>query len=116
MGNNQTVDTERRQQKQMKKRELINAVLYLLENGCKLRNLPHAFPPHTTVTIFYYYATVKSGLWEKLLAALVKCPREKAGRKAGPSYGIIDSQSVKTAGRAENKGIDGKKRKVENGI
>ena len=71
---------------------------------------------HTTVSNFYY-AAVKSGLWEKLLAVLVRYTREKAGRKTEPSYGIIDSQSVKTAGRAENKGIDGgKKLKVENGI
>ena len=51
------------------KRELINAVLYLLENGCKWRTLPYDFPPHTTVSNFYY-AAGKSGLWEKLLAAL----------------------------------------------
>ena len=81
----------------------------------KWRNLPHDFPPHTTVSNFYYTA-VKSGLWEKLLAKLVSYTREKAGRKTEPSYGIIDSQSVKTAGRAENKGIDEKKRKIENGI
>ena len=90
------------------KRELINAALYLLENGCKWRNLSHDFPPHTTVSNFYY-AAVKSGLWEKLLNALVRNTREKAGRKAEPSYGIIDSQSVKTARRAENKRIDGGK-------
>ena len=80
----------------------------MLENGCKWRNLPHDFPPHTTVSNFYY-AAVKSGLWEKLLNALVRNTREKSGQKAEPSYGIIDSQSVKTAGRAENKGIDGGK-------
>ena len=98
------------------KRELINAVLYLLENGCEWSNLPHDFPPYTTVSGFYY-ASVKSGLWEKLLAVLVRYTREKAGRKTEPSYRIIDSQSVKTAGRAENKGIDGgKKRKVESDI
>ena len=84
----------------------INAVLYLLENGCKWRNLPHDFPPHTTVSNFYY-AAVKSGLREKLFAALARYAREKAGRKAEPSYGIIDSQSDKTAGQAENKGIEG---------
>ncbi len=27
------------------KRELVDAVLYLVENGCKWRNLPHDFPP-----------------------------------------------------------------------
>jgi len=34
------------------KRELVNAVLYLVENGYKWRNLPHDFPPHTTVYNF----------------------------------------------------------------
>ena len=86
----------------------IEAALYWLENGCKRKNLPRDFPPHTPVSNFYYTA-VKSGLWEKLLAALVRYTREKAGRKPEPSYGIIDSQSVKTAGRSENKGIDGGK-------
>ena len=90
------------------KRELINAALYFLENGCKWRSLRHDFPPSITVSNFYY-AAVKSGLCEKLLAVLVRYTREKAGLKTEPSYGIIDSQSVKTAGRAENKEIDWEK-------
>ena len=68
-----------------KKRELVDAVLYLVENGCKWRNLPHDFPPYTTVSNFYH-AAVKSGLWEKLLAALVAQTREQADKKAQPTY------------------------------
>ena len=34
------------------KRELINAVLYLVDSGCKWRQLPHDFPPHTTVSFW----------------------------------------------------------------
>lgn len=41
---------------------------------------------------------------------------EDAGRKAEPSYEIIDSQSVKTLAASEEHGIDGgKKRKDESG-
>ena len=97
------------------KRELVDAVLYFVENGCKWRNLPHDFPPYTTVANFYYTA-IKSGLWEKIRAALVEKVRIAAGRAANPSYAIIDSQSVKTTGAAEERGIDGgKKQKDVNG-
>ena len=97
------------------KRELVNAVLYFADNGCKWRNLPHDFPPYTTVANFYY-AAIRSGLWEKSREALVERVRTDAGRNAGPSYAIIDSQSVKTTSAAEERGIGGgKKQKDANG-
>ncbi len=94
------------------KRELVDAVLYLVENGCKWRNLPHDFPPYTTVANFYY-AAIKSGLWEKIRAALVEKVRVAAGRNTAPSYAIIDSQSVKTASAAQERGIDGGKKQKD---
>ena len=51
------------------KRELINAVLYIVDSGCKWRQLPHDFPPHTTVSNFYYKA-VREGLWDKILKVM----------------------------------------------
>ena len=53
------------------KRSLIDAVLYLKDNGCKWRAIPHDYPPWSTVHSFYYRARV-SGLWEKVLAVTVK--------------------------------------------
>ena len=94
------------------KRELVNAVLYLIENGCKWRNLPHDFPPYTTVANFYY-AAIRSGLWGRIRAALVERVRTDAGRNAGPSYAIIDSQSVKTTSAAEERGVDGGKKQKD---
>ncbi len=96
------------------KRELTNAVLYLVDSGCKWRQLPHDFPPYSTVHSFYRRARI-SGLWDKILGHLVKRTRKKAGRKETPSYAIIDSQSVKTVAASEERGIDGgKKQKAEN--
>ena len=96
------------------KRELVDAVLNFVDNGFKWRNLPHDFPPYTTVANFYY-AAIRSGLWEKIRAALVERVRTDAGR-TDPSYVIIDSQSVKTTSAAEERGIDGgKKQKAANG-
>ena len=91
------------------KRELINAVLYLVDSGCKWRQLPHDFPPYTTVYNFYRKA-VKEGIWERILKKLVKKTRQRKGKKASPSYAIIDSQSVKTAYKSEKCGYDGGKK------
>ena len=97
------------------KRELTDAVLYLVDSGCKWRQLPHDFPPYSTVHSFYRRARM-SGLWDKILEHLVKKTRTNAGREESPSYAIIDSQSVKTVAASEERGIDGgKKRKAENG-
>ena len=97
------------------KRELTDAVLYLVDSGCKWRQLPHDFPPYSTVHSFYRRARI-SGLWDKILGHLVKKTRKNAGRKESPSYAIIDSQSVKTVAASEERGIDGgKKRKAESG-
>jgi putative transposase len=84
-------------------------VLYIKDNGTKWRALAHDYPPHNTIWTFFRRAR-DSGLWEKIMDALVKRVREKAGRKPTPSYGIIDSQSTKTVASSEERGIDGEKR------
>jgi len=98
------------------KRELTNAVLYLVDSGCKWRQLPHDFPPHFTVHSFYRRARL-SGLWDRILEHLVKVTRQNAGRNENPNYALIDSQSVKTTYAADQRGFDGgKKQKAENAI
>ena len=98
------------------KRSLVEAVLYLVDNGCKWRAIPHDYPNWSTVKSFYYRA-VANGTWEKAMEFVVRETRKKAGRNESPSYGLIDSQSVKTVYASDERGIDGgKKRKAESGI
>ena len=45
------------------KRDLVNAVLYLVQTGCQWRLLPNDFPPYSTVWSFYRRAVI-DGKWE----------------------------------------------------
>ena len=83
--------------------------MYLIDNGCKWRALPHDYPPHDTVWTFFRRAR-NSGLWERIMDAIVRETRKTAGRNESPTYGIIDSQSVKTTYSNEERGIDGGKK------
>jgi len=91
------------------KRDLVNAVLYVVKTGCQWRMIPNDFPHHEAVWSFYRRA-VASGKWERAMDLLVQKVRKDNGRKAAPSYGIVDSQSVKTTSTSEERGIDGGKK------
>ena len=70
---------------------------------------------HTQQWLIFIMPHNPKQLWKKI-AALVERVRAEAGRNAGPSYAIIDSQSVKTTSAAKECGIDGgKKLKDANG-
>lgn len=77
------------------RREIVNAIRYVLRNGCSWRSLPHDFPPYTTV-YDYFRGWRARGLWEQVNTALRERLRVKLGRDAQPSAASIDSQSVKT--------------------
>jgi transposase len=83
------------------RREIVNAIRYVLRNGGGWRSLPHDFPPYTTV-YDYFRAWRDSGLWERVNTVLRERVRESVGRDAQPSAAIIDSQSVKTTEKGAN--------------
>ena len=77
-------------------REVLNGVFYVLATGCQWRALPKDLPPRSTV---HDYLTLWTwdGTLRRLHHALFVQAREQAGREAGPTVAIIDSQSVKSA-------------------
>jgi transposase len=91
------------------KRVLINGVLYVVRSGCQWRLLPHDFPNWKTVYTFYR-RMCKASIWEQILDELVIRTRAQSGRDWEPTFCIIDSQSVKTIGAAQERGIDGGKK------
>ena len=91
------------------RKALVNGILYVVKTGCQWRMLPHDFPPWKTV-YGYFRRACQRGLWEKVLADLVKARRIPTGRQEKPSLLIIDAQSVKTAGKGEQRGFDGGKK------
>ena len=91
-----------------KKRSIVNGILYLTKSGCQWRMLPKDYPPWETV-YDHFRNWCRRGIWEKVLDELNKEVRIKAGRSAKPSYGIIDSQSIKTHGASDERGFHGEK-------
>jgi putative transposase len=77
------------------RREILNAILYVLKTGCAWHLLPHDFPPYSTV-FWYFRRWRKDGVWEQLNTVLREKVRVQLGREPQPSAVIIDSQSVKT--------------------
>jgi putative transposase len=97
---------------------IVNAILYILYEGCRWRSLPKEYPPWQTV-YYWFNRWRKDGTLESIRQHLVAILREKLKRNAKPSAGIIDTQTVKTAAYAHKdaaydgaKKIKGRKRGI----
>ena len=101
------------------RRDIVDAIFYLADNGNKWRALPVDFPPWSTV---HNYLTrwEQAGVSQAVLDGVRDRLRLAQGRVAAPSAGVIDSQSVKAAetiskasrGFDAGKKINGRKRHI----
>ena len=68
------------------RREIVNAIRYVLRTGCSWRMLPHDLPPWRIV--FHYFRTWrKDRTWQRANDALLSNLRQSQGRAASPSAG-----------------------------
>lgn len=77
------------------RREIVNAIFYVLRSGCQWPMLPHDFPPWKTVYTYFRNWRV-DGTWSRIHEALRKKVRRAEGHRPAASAAIVDSQSVKT--------------------
>jgi putative transposase len=92
------------------RREIVNAIFYLVRTGCAWRYLPKDYP-HWKTVYHYFCQWRKSGLWQRINQRLRRCLRKRAGKQAQASAAILDSQSTKTTDMARGQtGFDAGKR------
>jgi putative transposase len=76
-------------------REIVNALFYVVKNGCTWRARPHDFAPWEDV-YDHFRRWKKDGTLERLHDALRSQVRLRAGRTSTPSLLVLDSQAVAT--------------------
>ena len=86
------------------RREVVNAVLYVLRTGCQWRYLPTDLPAWQTVYGCFSH-WIADGTWERVNDMLRRQVRVAAGRDPEPSAASIDSQSAKTAEKGGTVGL-----------
>ena len=79
-------------------REIVEACLYLVAEGCRWRALPRDFPPWQTVR-WWWDRFRREGVWEAAARALTPAARTAAGRNAEPRTGLVDARACAAARR-----------------
>src|SRR5215212_6827406 len=96
-------------------RRVVGAIAWHLRVGGPWRALPAGFP-HWRTVCGWFRRRLELGLLDALLREVARRRRRAAGRRAGPSLGIVDTQAVKCIavrgprGYDAAKGVVGRKR------
>lgn len=83
------------------KRDILNAIFYLIRQGCTWRGLPHDFPPYRIV--FHYFAKwQEDGVWERINHALRDRVRVRGGKKKPQALRSSTARVLKWLSSPEN--------------
>jgi transposase len=82
------IPINRRGVKPQRNREIISGILHVLKVGCRWRDCPEVYGPHTTVYNRFNRWSSSAGIWQTMLEALVD-----PGASGSQS---IDSTTAKT--------------------
>lgn len=89
-------------------RRVVNALLYVANTGCKWASSPMAFPPKSTVHGFFRSWT-RDGVLESMHSHISALARGTEVRRCRPRAAIVDSQTARSAGLAEQTGCNSTK-------
>ncbi len=78
------------------RRAVLDAIFHVAATSCQLRALPEKHP-HWSTCHRYHDSWSRDGTWERVWDRLGGLVREKQGREADPSAGVIDARSVRGA-------------------
>src|SRR2546428_2643569 len=90
-------------------RRICSALLYFVRSGCAWRLLPRDFGPWQTV-YHYFWLWTKQGCWKIIHDLLREAVRKAAGKRSQPTAAILDSQTVRSADQAGERGYDAAKK------
>jgi transposase len=91
------------------RRQILDAILYLVKSGCPWRYLPLNFP-HWKTVYHVFRQWVAKHQWAILNDALRILVRKSHGKDSSPTAAILDSQSIKSADHGGLVGYDAAKR------
>ena len=101
------------------RRDVVDAIRYVMRTGCQWDALPVDFPPHPLVK-HYFTAWTRDGTLTRIHHSLREQVRQIEGRTTDPSAALIDAQAVRAAetvsrasrGFDAGKRVNGRKRHI----